>query len=114
MNTQVAVLTLISLYSTGSMSQSSPETWRCRERADGPVLVVVAHDGGTKGTVQVAGVTQDAKYSVEGINRRWDFGPNIRRGVPRFVFAIRPNGSGEYVDFVEGHASRETFTCQAD
>lgn len=103
--------------------QSKSETWRCQEGSQGywregaPVLVVAVHGEGDTGTVQVAGTEHAAHYSVEGFDRRWDFGPLTDAGL-RYAFVIQPDSRARYFDFnfadAEGRAQpRQFFFCRA-
>ena len=46
------------------------------------------------GQVSVAGVTHSAFFDIYGLNRRWDFGKDLK-----YAFIINPDGSGAYYDF---------------
>ena len=46
------------------------------------------------GEVSVTGITHRARFSVEGLERRWDFGEN-----GEYAFVINPQGGGAYYDF---------------
>lgn len=46
------------------------------------------------GEVSVTGITHRARFSVEGLERRWDFGKN-----GEYAFVINPQGGGAYYDF---------------
>ena len=61
------------------------------------------------GEVEVSGSTQEAKFTVQGINRRWDFGYGFK-----YTFLIRPNKSAAYFDFtIEKKAKpRQYFVCE--
>lgn len=65
----------------------------------------ILYDGGYTGEL--------TKYRREGINNRWDWGPN---GVD-YAFIIKPDGTGFYYDFsstVEGVTikSKDVYECE--
>lgn len=91
----------------GGQATSKPvEIWECRDFfADDwkNILVRATVDSGrTKGTIAVAGVTHEAKFQVEGFDRRWDFGLSAE-GRYRYAFTIEPNGDAKYFDFGSGN-----------
>ena len=77
------------------------ERWICRSDrhgATGDGHVVLTRDGPQDsgmgfGQVLVAGVTHDAMFSVQGVNRRWDW-----NGV-KDTMLIKPGGKGSYYNF---------------
>ena len=83
------------------------EKWRCfgefdfDKKAALVKLTRVTKDGERSGfgEVLVAGVTHKALFRVEGLNRRWDFGEELRTGSYSYSFVIFPGGGGAYYDF---------------
>ena len=51
-------------------------------------------DKSGSGEVSITGITHRATFSVEGLERRWDFGEN-----GEYAFFINPQGGGAYFDF---------------
>jgi hypothetical protein len=114
---------VVALVLAGGAAAQSAETWECQaftgwEWADGrPILVVAKHDEKNVGTVSVAGTVQTAVYSVQGFDRRWDFGPRIGTKRVAYSFVMQPNGHASYFDFSmaddKGRASpRQQFVCK--
>ena len=96
-------LTLLVGMSASVMAQAEPvEVWECKDFIDeGSVLVTATVDSSREtGMITVAGVTHHTKFSVEGFNRRWDFGPKDHP--TRYAFIIKPDGTGLYYDFSTG------------
>lgn len=65
------------------------------------------------GFVVVAGTSHNALYSVQGFNRRWDFGPSDRPG--NYAFIIEPDGTGLYYEFMNKNSlakARQVLTCR--
>jgi len=72
---------------------ANAEQWNCYDSVfSSKVIVVVTADtkNGT-GKIKVAGTNHNARYSVQGFNRRWDFDD--------YSFIIEPNGDAYYIDF---------------
>lgn len=102
----VAVVLLIGSGTASAVAQSKPakpvEKWECKDRFDDDgwkkILAKATVDSDrVHGTIEVSGTTHEAKYQVEGFNRRWDFGP--KGDGYRYAFTIEPNGDGAYYDF---------------
>ena len=72
------------------------ETWECFDQFDAefgaPLVTLNRWDGA--GKVTVAQTDHPAFFEVEGLNRRWNFGRDLK-----FSFLIKPNGIGLYLDF---------------
>ena len=51
------------------------------------------------GQVLVAGVSHDAMFSVEGVNRRWNWNPNEDLGGYEDTMVLKPGGKGSYYNF---------------
>jgi len=88
------------------------------EYGDEIVVTATGDADNDSGTIEVAGTVHDAEYSVQGFNRRWDFGPLTERGAPSpsYAFIIEPSGEGSYVDFSfadeDGRVNAEqSFIC---
>lgn len=77
------------------------EIWECQQNSYDNwknILVVATVEGDRRsGQIEVAGTTQVAAFSVQGFNRRWDFG--TAEDPVRFAFIIKPNGDAQYYDF---------------
>lgn len=91
--------------------------WECGEYSFTPALVVTYVYKRGRGGVHVVGTgeVQDAIYYVEGLNRRWDFGPRVSKAKPiRYSLLIQPDGTGLYVDFINGETVKpsQTFICK--
>ena len=93
------------------------DTWECGETHDSETLVkATVNESGSAGKIIVAGVTYNAKYTVAGFNRRWDF-EKEKNGSFTYAFVIKPNGDAFYVDFSgknlkEKQSSSMYFECQ--
>jgi len=89
------------------------QTFECRDswaaifNRDAVVLVVATINIGEKtGTITVSGKTLNAKYYLDGINRRWDW--------EDYSFLIEPDGDASYFAFndEETAAPSQEFTCR--
>ena len=118
------VLIGASLCAANARGESEAETWRCQNNRGYafsesiPILVVATRFTDGSGTIKVAGVTQQAAFSVDGFDRRWDFGPALKNGHTRYAFVIQPNGNAGYYDFTyadeKGRTSaRQSYVCKA-
>ena len=68
-------------------------------------------DKSGSGEVSVTGITHRARFSVEGLERRWDFGEN-----GEYAFVINPQGGGAYYDFSDSEIGEivepsQTYGC---
>ncbi len=96
---------------------ASLEPWRCFDTTDfnrtSVLLTLTRLENG--GEVSVAGTTHTAAFEVQGLNRRWDFGPDDD-GRYDYMFLIEPDGTGLYYDFsrsTDGTASpSQRFNCE--
>ena len=63
------------------------------------------------GEIEASGSTQKTFFTIQGINRRWDFGHDLK-----FAFIITPNKSGAYYDFRSSEGKRvepsQLFMCE--
>lgn len=77
------------------------ESWVCTETFYTKEVLVMAITFSNKqtGSIAVAGTVQSANYSVQGFNRRWDFGKEKANGVLPYAFIITPDGTAKYYDF---------------
>jgi hypothetical protein len=77
------------------------EMWECQQDSfsDWRNILVVAtvEEGRQKGSIEVAGISHVATFSIQGFDRRWDFGQQQRSG--GYSFVVRPDGSAMYYDF---------------
>lgn len=86
-------LTLISLGAMGG------EVWDCTSPYGTEVIVsATVGDGLLEGKVEVAGVTHNAEYKVQGFVRRWNFGLASDLSW-EYTFVINPDGTAAYYDF---------------
>ena len=76
------------------------ERWRCFDHPYGDTVLVEltqltsAGKAQGMGQVSVAGVSYRARFWINGLNRRWDFGKEMN-----YSFIVKPDGSGSYYDF---------------
>lgn len=115
----IAAVTLSgsSLASDGLPVGDFASMWECGKYSANPALVVAYVFKKGRGGVYVVGTSevQDAIYYVEGVNRRWDFGPRVSKTQPlRYSLLIQPDGTGLYVDFISGGTVKpsQIFTCK--
>ena len=110
-----AALILILLAGT-----ANAETFKCKSGTywDSSKVVVIAtiNEDGESGTIKVAGVTHQAKYSVDGFDRRWNFGLQDDLTFD-FAFVMEPSGVARYYDFSRSEAgeivtNRQVFFCK--
>jgi hypothetical protein len=100
------------------------ETFNCRaggaaalfnpDWEDNILLVATVNEDRTSGTIQVAGITHNARYWVEGIDRRWNWGDGKDW---KYSFIIKPDGSAAYYDLShvepgESTGPRDFFVCE--
>ena len=103
----VALMGASILVQTQESSGTTTEKWRCFGEFDFDKktalvrLTRVTKDDERSGfgEVFVAGITHKALFQVEGLNRRWDFGKELRTGSYSYTFVIFPGGGGAYYDF---------------
>ena len=101
---------------------TASERWECFERfaRDGAAPLVML-DGLLRmdsailnvgpGTVRLVGlIEQEARFSIDGLNRRWNFGQDDS-GYD-FAIVIAPNGDGSYYDFSHVPAGETTSASQ--
>jgi hypothetical protein len=78
-------------------------TWNCSVFLSDEILVVAIQfrfkdEGYDRGAIKVAGTIHYGLYSVEGFDRRINFGMNKEQNYD-YAFVIKPNGAGAYYDF---------------
>ena len=98
------ILFLSIFFSTTSIAIEVVEIWECvdKHRDVNKVLVKAkVHKHRKTGEIDVAGITQQAIYYVQGFNRRWDFDPRDD-GTYKYTLLIKPDGDGLYYEFPEG------------
>jgi len=103
----VALMGACILVLTQESSGTTTEKWRCFDILDFGQktalvkLTRVTEDGAKSGfdEVSVAGVTHKARFEVEGLDRRRNFGEKTRTGLYSYSFFIFPGGEGAYYDF---------------
>lgn len=100
----------------GAVYSETAETFRCKSGSvwlDSREVVVIAtiNKDGETGTIQVAGVTHEARYRVEGFDRRWDFERQSDLSYD-YAFVLTPSGVARYYDF-SGTEAGETVRSSA-
>ena len=80
------------------------------------VLRATINDDKETGTIQVSGVLYQTTYSVEGINRRWDWDMQEDSSYD-YAFVLKPGGTGFFFDFSsaeggETNTSSQSFSCK--
>lgn len=119
---KLLIIAAVTLSGSSLAGDSSPaggfeSMWECGKYSANPALIVayVFKKGGGGVYAVGAGEMQDAIYYVEGVNRRWDFGPMVGKTKSlRYSLLIQPDGTGLYVDFISGGAVKpsQTFECK--
>ena len=107
-------LLLLSILSFSAQAVEVTESWVCTESSYKSEILVVADvfSGRQTGSIAVAGTVHGADYSVQGFNRRWDFGKAAENGVLPYAFVIKPDGDAMYYDFsnsADGKTSPSQF-----
>ena len=97
---------LLALSVLASADETQTETWCCSKLLFGDeclVRLTSQREGGLSGTgeVSVTGITHSATFSINGFERRWDFGEDYD-----FAFVIAPDGTGTYYDFSNSEDAR--------
>ena len=99
------------------------ESWKCFDKfssTSSPVLARLKRFSkgvSGHGVVEVAGVSHEAKFRIEGFDRRWDFG---RRVYPSgmidydYAFIIQPNKEGFYYDGPTYGSPDQFFRCEKE
>jgi hypothetical protein len=100
---------------------ANAETFKCRAgsywEAGGKIVVTTTiNEDGETGTINVAGVTHQATYQVQGFDRRWDFGLQDD-GSYNYAFVLKPDGTAIYYDFSNAEAGEiisgsQVFSCK--
>ena len=74
--------------------------WRCFKDRDLVQLTAeLLSDKQGVGEVTVGTISHQAKFRIEGFDRRWDFGLSDDFTSYEFAFVIAPSGAGGYYDF---------------
>lgn len=99
-----ADVTASELWECGVYTRIGTTDWSSR------AATLTIHSDGNSGEARIAGQAFDASYTIEGINRRWDWGS-------RYSIVLRPDGEAAYYDFnfadEEGRAKpRMTLPCR--
>ena len=98
----VALVVSLSTVSCQKSLLDGNEVWRCSGIASGVDSIVLTRhlrngrDKGT-GTVQAARVTYNAFFSVDGVERRWNWYGDSYGG--SYSFIINASGYGRFYDF---------------
>ena len=76
------------------------ERWECFDFVYGSKKLGTLTVGryGIAGTVDFAGIVANTQYSVQGIDRRWDWGWDTD-GRSDYAFVISPDGTGKFYNF---------------
>jgi hypothetical protein len=122
-----------------AMGRAHAQEWACWNSFDNnkKVLVRLYEDSGDKSEagllldqhfyreteyracrIHAAGREQFSACSVQGINRRWDFGWKygmFDEGPAPYAFIITPSGQGSYYDFSTNSTAypSQTYKCKA-
>ena len=96
------------------------QTWTCHSLQDelrrevygeNPETTLTLTAAGNTGTVYVSSVRWPASHSVQGIKRRWDFGPGSV-----YAITLNPDGRAAYFDFTGREGERinpeQIYQCQ--
>ena len=103
-------LLLMFMFSLPIHADVIAESWACTDTPYTKEILVMAVTFSNKesGSIAVAAMVQSAEYSVQGFNRRWDFGKVKTNGALPYTFIIEPDGTAKYYDFstsVDGKSS---------
>lgn len=113
---RIAALALIG-WSSLCGAEVQFESWVCYNWLDhSKAKPLVSLNGNLEmriGSLNVAGANHVAAYSVQGLNRRWDFGLAADGTSYDFAFLIEPDGTGLYYDFTLEPTAKasQRFTC---
>ncbi len=94
------IFTVLATFGVHAQGDDTVETWRCGDiMTPSTIVVELTRKAGFEflgqEQISVAGVTyDDALFYIEGLNRRWDFGKDLK-----YAFIIKPDGRGAYYDF---------------
>jgi len=70
------------------------ELWHCSKEVNSMEIVTArVFKGRRAGSIDVAGITHQTTFRVNGFDREWYFGP-IVNGVYQFTFMVKPSGHG--------------------
>lgn len=118
----LTILAFFTTFSTQALGNDDlpAETWKCYGLFDfGEETVIVEltqekisrdHTYG-EGKVSAGGIIHTARFRINGLDRRWDFGSDFD-----YAFIIEPDGTGRYYDFSqvesgESTGPKETYKC---
>ncbi|MBT6402403.1 hypothetical protein HOK09_02995 [Candidatus Woesearchaeota archaeon] len=114
------ILLLSIVFNTTSIAKDYTEIWECKDpysngeedffgNSKPPKVIFTAKIiSPNSGELDVAGVTQRSFYSVQGFNRRWDFGSES----DKYGFIIKPNGDGFYYKFEDDKSTKATLVLE--
>lgn len=90
------------------------ETWECFDHLDlfeKTIILTLARFENLTGTVQAAGVTNAAIFSIRGLNRRWNWGED--ESGYQYSIILEPDGTANYFDFTRADEAKPTqfFEC---
>ena len=94
-----------------SPPENRGETWRCFKSWEPDTTLVALTRQGDSGEVAVSGLTRSARFQVNGLELRWDFGLDDD-GNFEYAFVIQPDRTGLYYDFSRSRDG--TASPQAD
>ena len=92
--------------------------WKCSDFVnpiDKTTIVTLTQFDDGYGTVQAAGKTTYTVFSIEGLDRRWDWEWDNVNGY-RYSILLNPNGAAIYYDFVDASGSakpKQFFKCKS-
>jgi hypothetical protein len=114
------ILLLSIVFNATSIAKELTEIWECKDpysngeedffgNSKPPKVIVTAKIiSPNSGEIDVAGVTHTSFYSVQGFNRRWDFGNEANK----FGFIITPTGDGRYYEFKDDKSTTATLILE--
>ena len=111
------ILLLSIVFNTTSIAKDYTEIWECKDPYSDRVedffgnsksIVTAKITSPNSGEIDVAGVTHTSFYSVQGFNRRWDFGNEANK----FGFIITPTGDGRYYEFKDDKSTTATLILE--
>lgn len=97
--------------------KSRKEIWHCYDGSTWAFnLIRNRETGAARVYVAMADTMHEAAYSVEGINRRWDFG-RVGGVAYRYAIILKTDGMARYFDFVHADSTgmakpRDSFKCR--
>jgi len=100
---------------------ANAETFKCQagtywSSGDKVVVIATINEDGVTGTIKVAGTSYDAKYQVNGFDRRWDF-DLADDFTYNYAFLMKASGNATYYDFSDSEFGEtvqgsQSFFCR--